>query len=178
MAADQGHLERAAKMFEEAIALLKEETYPWALAEAMNGLAGVLHRQGRDDRALPILAEALTNAQQVGDPRPLAIIVVTLAGVAATNGRFTDSARLLGAAESLATTVRAAFLTSDLAIFDPTLARVTVALGNDETTQQRARGQRLTLPQTIDEAERVMRGTPGADSLRQGGLDRAHAAGA
>jgi predicted ATPase/DNA-binding CsgD family transcriptional regulator len=157
MAAAQGQLDRAIHLFGEAITLLRGEAYPWTLADALSGLGGTLHRQGRHDQAVPILAEALDCAQQVQDPRPLATIVLAVAGVAAARGPLEGSARLLGAAEALVTALHAPFSSTDLAILEPTLTHLTTVLGADAVAREHALGRSMTLTQAASDADQVVR---------------------
>jgi non-specific serine/threonine protein kinase len=157
MASAQGHLDRSLPLFTDAVAMLRDVTYPWPLADALCGLGGVLLRQGRPKEAAPVLLEALDAARQAQDPRWLSTILLAIAGLAVALGRPEEGARLLGAADALAAKLRAPFAATDVAIRALTVSHLTTLPEVDPLAQQRRLGETMTMTQAITDAELLLR---------------------
>jgi excisionase family DNA binding protein len=153
----QGHLDRAAALFAEAIAVQRAADYGWALDHSLAGLGGVYYCQGDVGRAAQLFAEALELAWAVQDPRKIAIALLGIAGIAAARGRATAGARLLGAAEAMSGGVGVPFAPSDRPVYDRVVAALTTALGEVRLNEGRTAGHSLPIERVIAEAGVIVR---------------------
>src|SRR5215212_6193945 len=157
MALAQGHLDRAATLFAEAIPLHRADNYGWALDHALTGLGGVYYCQGEIGRAAPLFAEALELAWAVPDPRKVTIALLGIVGVAAAGGRTVASARLLGAAEAISENTGVPFAPSDRPVYERSLAALIAGLGEGRFAEIRESGRSMTIDSAVAEAREVVR---------------------
>jgi excisionase family DNA binding protein len=148
----QGHLDRAATLFQEAIVLYRAENYGWALDHALAGLGGVYYLQGRSEQAAPLFAEALELAWSIPDPRKVAIALLGIAGIAAARRCAQGGARMLGAAEAISGSVGVPFAPSDRPVYDRVVASLMAALGEVRLNEARTAGHSLPIERAIAQA--------------------------
>ena len=152
----QGHLDRAAALFAESIALLRAVDYGWALDGGLAGLGGVYYVRGDIERAAQLFAEALELAWVVLDPRKVAIALLGIAGVGAARGRAGVAARLLGAAEAIAESVGVPFAPSDRAVYDRVVSALVATLGQSRWGELRAAGRSLSMEAAVATARELV----------------------
>ena len=153
----QGQFDRALSLFDQAITVLRELDYGWALTDALCALGGIHLRQGHYRQAAVAYADALAHAQRTRDPRPLTAILLGVAGVATAAGLLETGAQLLGIAESGAARLHAPFLVTDIAIRDQVVARMAEHHDTRTLTQMRERYTTVTAAQAADIAAAVLR---------------------
>ncbi len=98
-AREQGRLEEAYALHEEALALFREVRGTPGVADTLNNLAIVARDRGDADRAAELAGQSLDVRRELGDRRGLAATLRTLAAIARDRGD-TERAAALGA-ESL-----------------------------------------------------------------------------
>src|SRR5207253_7729269 len=97
----QGDLERAAPLFEEALALRQELGDKRGIAISFSGLADVGYDQADFDRAQTLYNVSLALYREVNDRGGIAVCLEGLARIAGAQRRPNRAARLFGAAEAL-----------------------------------------------------------------------------
>jgi non-specific serine/threonine protein kinase len=152
----QGHLDRAAAMLAESIALLRAADYGWALDHGLVGLGGVSYIRGDIGRAASLFAEALELAWAIPDPRKVAIALLGIAGVGAARGCTDAAARLLGAAEAIIESVGVPFAPSDRPVYDRVVSALVATLGETRWGELRAAGRSLSMEAAVAAARELV----------------------
>jgi excisionase family DNA binding protein len=152
----QGHLDRAAALYAESIALLRAVDYGWALDGGLTGLGGVHYVRGDIERAAQLFPEALELAWGVPDPRKVAIALLGIAGVGAARGRANDAARLLGAAEAITASVGVPFAPSDRPVYERVVTALVATLGEARWRELRAAGRSLSMEAAVATARALV----------------------
>jgi predicted ATPase/DNA-binding winged helix-turn-helix (wHTH) protein len=145
--------DRAGRLHEEVLELVRQHGERWAMTIALFDLAvlRVLRRQHVEARAL--CAEGIAVCQEFSDRRGIAWCIGLLAAADAAEGRSLQAARLRGAMEGLLTSVGAPIQPSYYALIDePFFAGVQRTLGADVYAQALAEGRAMPLGQAIDDA--------------------------
>ena len=104
---DQGDFASAREYFDQSLAIRREVGDIRGIALALLGLARVTLSQGDLAHARTQLEEALTTLRKLGDHQSIASVLEVFACLAARHGGTARALRLVGAAESLRTTVGA-----------------------------------------------------------------------
>jgi non-specific serine/threonine protein kinase len=100
-AADTGDYDRAAGIFEAALALGRELGDWFAISRNLYNLAATHMRQGRLQQAVELCSEALEICHEHGDSAGIATCFEVLAAISTSGTDAHRAARLLGAAEAL-----------------------------------------------------------------------------
>ncbi|MDF2760132.1 MAG: hypothetical protein K0S99_2766, partial [Thermomicrobiales bacterium] len=155
MALAQEQFDRAASWNEAGLDLFQVASNDWGIAEAQASLGAISYCTGRHRRAAAHYMESLERAQILRQPLMVGSSLHGLAGVAAESGRPEAGARLLGAAEGLATSLGAPAYPRDQPVWTRALAALTAELGEDRLVAAREAGRALTLEAAITEAQAV-----------------------
>jgi len=100
LAAREGDVDQACRLFEEALAVARAVPDKGAMAEALHE-RGELARAGHDfKRAAALHTEALELRRYIGDLPGIAASLEAVAGLSAASSRYDHAARLLGAARA------------------------------------------------------------------------------
>jgi tetratricopeptide (TPR) repeat protein len=97
----EGNLEEAARLFEEALGLLRELGDRRFTATVLYNLGHIARDRGDLTRAASLLAESLDLSTQIGDRSSIADYSVSIALIAEAAARPERAARLLGAAAAV-----------------------------------------------------------------------------
>ena len=152
----QGHFDRAAAHYTETLKVLEGTSYDWVLSDAQAGLGAVSYCTGNLEQAAVRYHQTLERAQEVDLPLLLVSALLGVAGVAAESGQPEAGARLLGAAEALATSLGSTIFRRDYPVRDRGLATLQAALGEERLAAAREAGRALTLEAAITEAQAVV----------------------
>jgi hypothetical protein len=101
IAAAQGDDSRAAQLYEQSLATLRELGDRRCVASTLSNLGAVAVRAGRADRAAQLLDESLFIRRQVGDQAGVAECAERLADLRLLEGDPAGAARLAGSAGAL-----------------------------------------------------------------------------
>ena len=102
-----GDAEGAARLYEESLALAREQGHQWRVAALTHNLGQIDLERGDAASAARRFAESLAIVRTLGDQRVIAHCLVGLAAVAALATQPHRAARLWGAAEALLETLGA-----------------------------------------------------------------------
>ena len=155
MALAQEQFDRAAKWAEASLELSQEIGNDWGIGEAHASLGAVNYCTGNHGRAAAHYMKSLDRARKLRHPLMVGSSLHGLAGVAAESGRPEEGARLLGAAEGLASSLGAPAYPRDRPVRARALAALTAALGEEQLAAAREAGRALTLEAAITEAQAV-----------------------
>lgn len=146
----QGDSNRATAAFEELLALSLEHDEKWRRPYALWGLGVEAWRQGRPRRAATLTRESLGRLQQdFDDLHAAGMCTETLAWVAASEGRHDESARLLGAAETIRGEAGGPLLASFRDYHEHCEQRVRNALGGGRYRHAFAQGADMNLDHAV-----------------------------
>lgn len=107
----RGHAERAAQLYDTALSLTDKHQESWCRRWVLTVLAMEEWENGRLDQARSYARESLLlNRRALGDRQNVASNTEVLGWIAADHGDYQRSARLLGAAETMARRVAVSFL--------------------------------------------------------------------
>jgi len=100
LAVDQGEVDRARRLFEEALGLARGAQNDWSAAAALHGLGDLARDAGDAKRAASLHDEGLSLRRKIGARPGIAASLEAIGGLAAIAGRYEHAARLLGAAQT------------------------------------------------------------------------------
>ncbi len=143
-----------AKRFEEGLVDFQPA---WGPIDAQAGLAGASYCTGDYPRAAALYADSLDRAWDLGIAMLVATSLLGLAGVAAASGWPEEGARLLGAADGVASSLGAPLFPRDQPIRDRCLRSLRANLGEERLAIEREAGRTLTVEHAIAQAQRVIR---------------------
>jgi predicted ATPase/class 3 adenylate cyclase len=155
MALAQEQFDRAANWAEAGLNLSQEIGNDWGIGEAHASLGAVSYCTGHHSRAAAHYKESLERARNLRHPLMVGSSLHGLAGVAAESGRPEEGARLLGAAEGLASSLGAPAYPRDQPVRARALTTLTAALGVERLAAAREAGRALSLEAAIAEAQAV-----------------------
>lgn len=152
----RGNLAQAASLHDEALALRRElDPRGYAVAGTLSGLGTVLADLGESDRATDLLLESLSLRVRHEEKLGVAQSLEGLAGIAAAHQQSDLAARLLGAAETLRTSMGTAPTTFERIRTEQALAAATQAAGDEAVGAALAAGRSMSLEQVVAEATRL-----------------------
>jgi len=96
-----GALEQAVELGEQAVAMCREHGELWGRGQFLNNLSEAWRRKGNLEQAEALAREGAAGKHAVGDRRGVALLVETLAWMAADRGAYLRAAVLLGYAQRL-----------------------------------------------------------------------------
>jgi non-specific serine/threonine protein kinase len=155
LALAQGHVERAATQYEEAIELFRAAGSEWGLRDMQAGLAATRYMTGDLRGAAELYGESLQRSHAMAFSTIVVSALLGLAGVAVDSEQPEVGARLLGATEGFATRLGATLFTRDDHVHDRVLATLRLALGEERLAAIREAGRALSIESAIAEAEAV-----------------------
>ena len=155
MALVQEQFDRAASWNEASLELFQEAGNDWGIGEAQASLGAINYCTGDLARAAALYAESLDRARALRHPLMVGASLHGLAGVAAESGQPEAGARLLGAAEGIASSLGAPAYPRDQPVRARALAALTAALAPERLAAAREAGRALTLEAAIAEAQAV-----------------------
>jgi steroid delta-isomerase-like uncharacterized protein len=145
----QEQFARASAPYAQASELFRAIGDEWRLSDAQGGQGGLRFCQGDVAGAATIGLDNVARAQRVGYAMTVASTLFVLAGVAATFGDPDTGARLLGAAEGIATALGSPLYPRDRPVLDRVHALLTAALGPAALATTRAAGRQLSREQAV-----------------------------
>jgi non-specific serine/threonine protein kinase len=151
----QEQFDRAARRYEDALARFEPGHNLWGVIDAQIGLAAVSLCTGNAERAVMLYVESLDRAEDVGATVLVASALLGLAAVAAESGLPEEGARLLGAAQRIASFLSAPMFPRDRPVRDRCVAALSAALGLNRLAAPLEAGRALTLEASIAEAQAV-----------------------
>jgi predicted ATPase len=155
MALAQEQFDRAATWAEAGLELSQELGNDWGIGEAHASLGVVSYCTGDYSQAAAHYRQSLERARKLRQPLLVSSSLHGLSGVAAAIGQPEAGARLLGAAEGLASSLGAPQYPRDQPVRARALAALTAPLGEDQLAAAREAGRALTLEDAIAEAQTV-----------------------
>jgi DNA-binding CsgD family transcriptional regulator len=148
---------RAIALGEEAVARWRRAGYIWGIAQALGTVAAARYERGDVARAAALYDETLSTWLACDDGRGIAGTLAGIAAVAGGRGQLERSARLLGSAWSLARRLGVRYLAHQV-YAERVLAAVRARLDAETFDTAWADGQRLTLPEAVDDARAALTG--------------------
>jgi predicted ATPase len=151
----QEQFDRAASWYEASLERFRRAGSDWGIGEVHAALGAVSYCTGDVASAAVHYAASLGRAGHLQQPLLAVSSLNGLAGVAAASGQPEAGARLLGAAEGLASSLGAPAYPRDRPVIARALAALTAALGPEQLTAAREAGQDLTLEAAMAEGHAV-----------------------
>jgi predicted ATPase/transcriptional regulator with XRE-family HTH domain len=148
----QGQFAQAATEYEEAIALFQAAGSETGLRDMQAGLAAVRYLTGDVPQAAALYGESLQQSHAMAFWPLVVSSLLGLAGIAIEVGDPVGGARLLGAAEGIASSLGAVMYTRDYPVHDRVLATVRLALDEQRFANVRETGRALSIEVAIAEA--------------------------
>jgi predicted ATPase/transcriptional regulator with XRE-family HTH domain len=148
----QGQFAQAATEYEEAIALFQAAGSETGLRDMQAGLAAVRYLTGDVPQAAALYWESLQQSHAMAFWPLVVSSLLGLAGIAIEVGDPVGGARLLGAAEGIASSLGAVMYTRDYPVHDRVLATVRLALDEQRFANVRETGRALSIEVAIAEA--------------------------
>ena len=148
----QGQFAQAATEYEEAIALFQAAGSETGLRDMQAGLAAVRYLTGDVPQAAALYGESLQQSHAMAFWPLVVSSLLGLAGIAIEVGDPVGGARLLGAAEGIASSLGAVMYTRDYPVHDRVLATVRLALDEQRFANVRETGRVLSIEVAIAEA--------------------------
>jgi non-specific serine/threonine protein kinase len=170
IAREEDHdLERARRLGEEALALMREAGDRRGSALALGQLRETALEQEDATAARTYLVEALAIARATADRYLLANPLLDVARLAAAGGRPVPAARLLGAAEGARAGIHAAFSHGEQRHIAALLEELRAALGDAQLAAARAAGRELLLDDAASEALALLGDAAGRETTQPAG---------
>ena len=148
----QGQFAQAATEYEEAIALFQAAGSETGLRDMQAGLAAVRYLTGDVPQAAALYGESLQQSHAMAFWPLVVSSLLGLAGIAIEVGDPVGGARLLGAAEGIASSLGSPMYTRDYPVHDRVLATVRLALDEQRFANVRETGRALSIEVAIAEA--------------------------
>ena len=148
----QGQFAQAATEYEEAIALFQAAGSETGLRDMQAGLAAVRYLTGDVPQAAALYGESLQQSHAMAFWPLVVSSLLGLAGIAIEVGDPVGGARLLGAAEGIASSLGAVMYTRDYPVHDRVLATLRLALDEQRFANVRETGRALSIEVAIAEA--------------------------
>jgi tetratricopeptide (TPR) repeat protein len=148
----QGQFAQAATEYEEAIALFQAAGSETGLRDMQAGLAAVRYLTGDVPQAAALYGESLQQSHAMAFWPLVVSSLLGLAGIAIEVGSPVAGARLLGAAEGIASSLGAPMYTRDHPVHDRVLATVRLALDEQRFANVRETARALNIEVAIAEA--------------------------
>jgi predicted ATPase len=145
----RGEHARAGALYRESLSLRRGLGIPGSTPSLRHNLGYVALAAGDVAGAAEQFTDALDEFRQLGERRGVAECLIGLAGVAATDGRAGDAARLFGAGEAAMEAVGGSLWPSNRADYERLLALARAGLDAAAFETARAEGRRLPLEQAI-----------------------------
>src|SRR5262249_19549989 len=145
----QGQPERAQKLYEESIELVRELKEMALLALTARRLGYVMRGFGDYTRAKALCQESLALNVAMGDRRAVAARLVGLAGLADAQGGAEHAALLLGAAQRLLSDIAAHMLFIDQREYERHVTSVRSQLESAKFNLRWAQGQGMSTDQAV-----------------------------
>jgi tetratricopeptide (TPR) repeat protein len=152
LALRNGNHERARKLFEEAVQILRDLGASPAVAGFLQSLSDAYRASGDYKGAAVRCREGLVLAQETENTRAVADCINALAGLAVEIGRHEEAARLFGAVDTMRKTVGPLGSRYEDERHSRDMAAVRDALGAEAEFEARSAGQALPLEQAVREA--------------------------
>ena len=148
----QGDYVAARSFYEQALPLRQELRDERGVAVVLDNLGRVARHLGDFERADVLLKEALSMRWRMGFKFGIATSLAGMAGMADARMQPARAARLLGAAETLLSSLGAYLYRADRLEHDRTVATVQATLGEGSYTAMRDEGRAMTLEKAIEYA--------------------------
>jgi non-specific serine/threonine protein kinase len=155
LALAQGHVERAATHYEEAIELFRAAGSEWGWRDMQAGLAAVRYLSGDLPGAAALYEESLRQSHALQFWAIVISSLLGLAGIAVEAGQPEVGARLLGATDGVSARLGATLFTRDDPVYDRVLATARLALGEARLAATRETGRSLAIEEAVAEANAV-----------------------
>jgi predicted ATPase/transcriptional regulator with XRE-family HTH domain len=148
----QGQFAQAATEYEEGIVLFKAAGSESGLRDLQAGLAAVRYLTGDFPEAAALYGESLQQSHAMAFWPLVVSSLLGLAGIAIEVGDPARGARLLGAAEGIASSLGSPMYTREDPVMDRVLATVRLALDEQRFADLREAGRALSIEAAIGEA--------------------------
>ncbi len=148
-----GDIDRAGRLHEEGLTLLRAQAEIWGMTIALFDLALLRVVQQRHAEARALCHEAIAIGRQFSDARAIAWAIGVLAGADAAEGHSLRAARLRGAMDGLLDSVGTSVQPTYTTLIDePLFAAVRDELGMEAYQQAWASGRAMSVSQAIEYA--------------------------
>ncbi|HEU5430491.1 MAG TPA: LuxR C-terminal-related transcriptional regulator [Thermomicrobiales bacterium] len=151
----QSEVDRAAPLFEEAVALLSGIEATAMRIYTLANLGEVIRARGDLPRASALMRESLSLAREQGNLRGIVGALESLAAVAGAIAQTERAARLFGAAERLRETMAAPIPLAGRETYERDIARVRAKMDETAFAAAWSAGRTLPLEQVIAEADTI-----------------------
>jgi hypothetical protein len=148
----EGDSSAARALYEQAVALSRQEKHTYFLSVVLCNLGAVACECDDVDAARACYEEALVTARALGSKEMVSLSLDGLAAVAAKRGAWARAGRLAGAAGALLETIGAALAPADRAFRERCLATVRDRIGEAGLEAALADGRAMTHEQAIEDA--------------------------
>jgi non-specific serine/threonine protein kinase len=152
VAVENGDLQRAHQLYDEAIALERLGGEIWGLSIVLSAAARLSLVRGDYDQVHADAAEVLVLSRQLEDPRGIAWSFEMFAGALAAQGRTRDAARLWGASDTVLAGVGGTLSPEIRWIRDHYMDSAERTLGTDMFAAARNEGRAIPLDHAVDHA--------------------------
>jgi non-specific serine/threonine protein kinase len=149
VSAKQGDTAQSRTYLDESLQIYRDLGDRAGIGNALFNLGLVFRSLGDTDAARPHLEESLAIFAQLGDRRGIADLLQAMATLAGASGQPAQSARLLGAAESLREAIRAAWSADERQDLEPELAALRTTLGEAAFARHWSDGRALSPEQAV-----------------------------
>lgn len=151
MALFEADLERAGRLHEEALELLREQGEKWGMGITLVDLALLRLLQQRHSEARAVAAEAIALADQFDDRRALGWSIGILSGIEAAEGYALRAAQFYGAMEGLLQSVGAPVQpTFKTWVTDRYFEGARRSIGDEVFEQARAEGRAMSAARAME----------------------------
>lgn len=154
LATSLGDLPAARARFEQALALARRSVERPLIARAACGLGNVCRLEGKHAEAVSLLHESLGVNQEIGHLPGTSECLEVLAGLAADEGLWEKSARLLGAAGAVRELMGISSSSDPTDRHGEITASVREALGDDSYESALVQGRALSIDEAVDYASK------------------------
>jgi hypothetical protein len=142
-------LERAARILEKSLELLRELGIKWGIAASLGSLGWIALRQHHADKALGLLGESLTLRREIGGKGGIAWCLKRLAELALLASQPAHAAQIFGAAGALRTRMGSVIDPVDQSAHETHVAALKTILGESQFCVLWDEGQTLPLEHAV-----------------------------
>jgi tetratricopeptide (TPR) repeat protein len=123
----RGHIDQAAALLNETVAIARELGNLWGLGRILSRQGQVAQAQNKLEDAVALIYEGLASCQDGGDHWGITLALVGLSGVAIEKGKPVQAAQLLGAVDMWRSTISAVLSRVDQLSYESNTSKVQAA---------------------------------------------------
>ncbi|HMQ51000.1 MAG TPA: helix-turn-helix domain-containing protein [Anaerolineae bacterium] len=151
----RGDYALATERYQAALPLLRQAKAKSEIPAVLHNLAHVLLGQDQVDRGQALFAEALELHREVGNRMGMVECLIGLAAVAVKYDQLQPAAILLGAVETLLSSLKVPLFAAEQAVYQQIAETAAQALGQSLLAEARRVGQAMTLAEILEFASTI-----------------------